>query len=68
MLYQLLPTTSFTATISTDLGKDYPRIQILTIEELLKGAEIKMPQQALATFKQAPRIKETASQGELGLI
>ena len=26
-------------------GQDYPRIQILTIEELLHGAEIKMPPQ-----------------------
>jgi site-specific DNA-methyltransferase (adenine-specific) len=33
-------------------NKDYPRIQILTIEELFKGAEVKMPPWT-STFKQA---------------
>lgn len=35
-------------------GKDFPRLQILTIEELLSGAEVKMPPSA-ATFKQAEK-------------
>lgn len=39
-------------------NKDYPRLQILTVEELLNGAEIKMPPSA-STFKQAEREKET---------
>ncbi|MEO8288631.1 MAG: DNA methyltransferase [Chloroflexota bacterium] len=42
-------------------GKDYPKIQILTVDELLKGAEIKMPPQ-FGTFKQAA--KEKSSEGE----
>jgi site-specific DNA-methyltransferase (adenine-specific) len=36
-------------------GKTYPRIQILTVEELLRGAEIKMPPSHV-TFKEAQRI------------
>jgi site-specific DNA-methyltransferase (adenine-specific) len=38
-------------------GKDYPRIQILSIVDLLHGAEVKMPPQ-FGTFKQAQRVKE----------
>lgn len=34
--------------------RDYPRLQILTIAELLVGAEVKMPP-AQGTFKPAPR-------------
>jgi site-specific DNA-methyltransferase (adenine-specific) len=40
-------------------GKDYPRIQILTIDQLLHGAEIKMPP-AFGTFKEAQRAKTEA--------
>jgi len=41
-------------------GKDYPRLQILTINDLLnKGAEIKMPPQ-VGTFKQAKRENDTS--------
>jgi site-specific DNA-methyltransferase (adenine-specific) len=49
-------------------NKDYPHIQILTIEELLHGAEVKMPPQ-FGTFKQAQKVgKQTeAEQAELGL-
>src|SRR5947209_6595213 len=48
-------------------NKDYPRIQILTTEELLHGAEVKMPPQ-FGTFKQAQRVqKAEAEQVELGL-
>ncbi len=48
-------------------NKDYPRIQILTIEELLHNAEVKMPPQ-FGTFKQAQRVQQTeVQQGELGL-
>lgn len=46
-------------------GQTYPRIQILTIAELLRGVEVKMPP-AHGTFKQAPRVQ--APMGEqLGL-
>jgi site-specific DNA-methyltransferase (adenine-specific) len=37
-------------------GQDFPRIQMLTIEELLHGAEIKMPPQ-YGTFKEAQRVR-----------
>jgi DNA modification methylase len=37
-------------------GQNYPKIQILTIEELLHGAEVKMPQQ-YGTFKEAQRVR-----------
>ncbi len=48
-------------------NKDYPRMQILTIEELLHNAEVKMPPQ-FGTFKQAQRVQQSdAEQGELGL-
>ncbi len=48
-------------------NKDYPRIKILTIEELLHGAEVKMPPQ-LGTFKQAQKVDKQAEaeQAELG--
>jgi site-specific DNA-methyltransferase (adenine-specific) len=39
--------------------RDYPRIQLFTIEQLLHGAEVKMPP-TKDTFKKAP----TAAQGE----
>ena len=43
---------------------DYPRLQILTIEELLNGAKIKMPPQH-GTFQQAPRVTITDEQKPL---
>jgi len=48
-------------------NEDYPRIQILTIVELLRGAKIKMPLQ-YGTFKQAQKVQQTeAQQTELDL-
>jgi site-specific DNA-methyltransferase (adenine-specific) len=48
-------------------NKDYPRIQILTIDELLHNAELKMPPQ-FGTFKQAQRVQQSdAEQYKLGL-
>jgi site-specific DNA-methyltransferase (adenine-specific) len=49
--------------------KDYPRIQILTIEDLLNGKGIDMPKYVSAqTFKQAEKVKrKTGKQGELGI-
>ena len=49
-------------------GKDYPRIQILTIADLLRGATVAMPPQH-GTFRQAPRAasSDAAQQGLLGL-
>lgn len=49
-------------------GKDYPRIQILTIEELLHGTGVKMPPQH-GTFKEAQKVltqAESHPQFELG--
>lgn len=46
-------------------GKKYQKIQILTVEELLEGAEIDMPP-AWGTFRQAERIdKDTPTQTPL---
>ncbi len=39
-------------------GRDYPRIQILTIAELLGGAQIQMPPTEAGTFKQAQRVEQ----------
>jgi len=48
-------------------NRDFPRIQILTIEELLHNAEVKMPPQ-FGTFKQAQRVQQSdAEQYKLGL-
>ena len=44
---------------------DYPRIQILTIEQLLGGEQVKMPFTSV-TFKQAQEVKQTeGTQGKL---
>jgi site-specific DNA-methyltransferase (adenine-specific) len=52
---------------SSGWNKDFPRIQIFTIAELLHGAEVKMPPQ-FGTFKQAQRVQQAeAEQAELGL-
>lgn len=49
--------------------KDYPRIQILTVEQLLNGANVNMPPRDYAqTFKQAEKIKKKeGTQGTLGI-
>lgn len=40
-------------------GSSHPRLQILTIEELLAGKKIDMPaQQDIRSFKQAPKAKK----------
>jgi len=41
-------------------GQDYPRIQILTIADLLAGKQVNMPR-AFGTFKQAPRQYQAVS-------
>lgn len=48
-------------------GKDYPRIQILTIADLLAGKGIEMPPQH-GTFKQAERVKNDSDEQQLGLF
>jgi hypothetical protein len=37
-------------------GQDYPRIQVLTIEALLHGAQVQMPSQH-GTFREAQRAR-----------
>lgn len=46
---------------STGWNQRFPKIQILTIEELLKGASPQMPPTGM-TFKQAQRVKEEGAQ------
>ncbi len=47
--------------------KDYPRIQIMTIEDLLAGKAIEMPPSAYGTFKKAEKVKKKdATQLTLG--
>ncbi len=48
-------------------NKDYPRIQILTIDELLHNAEVKMPPQ-FGTFKQAQRAQRPDAEQQLDLF
>jgi site-specific DNA-methyltransferase (adenine-specific) len=48
-------------------GRDYPRIQILTIEALLRGEEVKMPPQ-YGTLKQAEKVKQTDSEQDKKLL
>jgi site-specific DNA-methyltransferase (adenine-specific) len=47
-------------------GQKYPRIQILTIAELLKGSEVKMPP-PFGTFKQAQRVQQGPEAEQQGL-
>jgi hypothetical protein len=44
--------------------KDYPRIQILTVEDLLAGMGIDMPPSAYGTFKQAEKVKKLEGKQE----
>jgi len=43
---------------SPGLGRTYPRLQILTIEQLLAGARVEMPLTSQTTFRQADRVRE----------
>jgi hypothetical protein len=47
-------------------GKDYPRVQIFTIRELLDGRRPSLPLLVLSTYQQAERVeKKAAEQQEL---
>ncbi len=46
-------------------NRTYPKLQILTIADLLHGAEIQMPPQ-IGTFKQAQRVQQPA--GDQGVL
>ena len=43
---------------SPHLEEKFPRIQILTIEQLLRGEQMKYPRWVDATFKKAPKARE----------
>ncbi|MCE7937084.1 MAG: site-specific DNA-methyltransferase [Chloroflexi bacterium CFX6] len=47
-------------------GRDFPRLQILTIEDLLRGALVKMPTMSMA-YKQARREQAEGAQGQFEL-
>ncbi len=49
-------------------NQNYPKIQILTIEALLHGAKIQMPQTTGITFQQAPKQKTKADKVQVGLF
>ena len=53
----------------SDLWQEkYPKIQILTVEELLAGVQPQIPPSAQGAFKQAQRVKKKeGKQGELGI-
>jgi len=50
--------------ISQAFERSYPRLQILSIEQLFKGADVKMPSHQ-TTFKKAERVKSGARTKEL---
>jgi len=51
---------------SEHFGK-FPRVQIITIEDLLAGRTLQMPPSLERTFKQAERVQaEINDQGKLG--
>jgi hypothetical protein len=45
-------------------GQKYPRIQMLTIKELLQGAKIQYPPRTNVTFKEAPKAKAEGPQAK----
>jgi hypothetical protein len=58
----------FGAMVSPWLFEDkFPRLQILTIEQLLAGASVRYPRLLEATFKKAPKAKAAKAQQQLDL-
>jgi len=50
-------------------GNYYPRIQILTIQELLHGKKVDYPQHApVATFKKAQRVRKANNKEQNRLL
>lgn len=51
---------------SEPFPEQYPRLQILTIEELLDGKQLRFPRHRIETFKKAERqSKNIAAQSEM---
>jgi site-specific DNA-methyltransferase (adenine-specific) len=49
-------------------NKDYPKIQILTVEDILNGKQLDLPP-SIDTFKKAGNVTtETKDQGSLGFV
>jgi len=46
---------------SPHLEEKFPRIQILTVDQLLRGEQMKYPRWVDATFKKAPKVREEAA-------
>ncbi len=46
-------------------NKDFPRLQILSIEELLNGVEVKLPPSSSGAFKKAGKINGSGTQNSL---
>ena len=44
--------------------RDYPRVQVLTIEDLLHGKKPELPLLVLPTYQQAEKVKESPGQME----
>lgn len=70
-LHDLLSEAASAGFYDSPWGEEYPKIQILTIEELLEDGGIDYPRTpgSNVTFKRAPkaRRKEALRQGELSL-
>jgi len=49
-------------------GKKFPRIQILTVKELLEGKELQYPRMAVTTFKKAERKRKCGEQEQGRLL
>jgi hypothetical protein len=48
-------------------GRDYPRVQILTIRELLQGTRPALPLLVLPTYQQAERVRAAPGQQDMSL-
>jgi hypothetical protein len=46
------------ARVKSELGDEYPRIQLLSIEKLLAGKRVEYPRLLDVTYKKAPRARE----------
>jgi site-specific DNA-methyltransferase (adenine-specific) len=53
---------------SSGWNMSYPRLQILTVSQLLDGAAIRMPPNTQGTFKQAERVKGDPGVTQMGLF
>ena len=51
---------------SSGWNQKYRRVQVLTIDSLLKGAKVDMPPTA-QTFKQAPKVEQAKPDDQLNL-